>query len=255
MNTTKNILRTKNKSNSNNNLNNPYQINFNNNIKKFIEHDDAFLSNKKPIFFSNEKKKKILDNIYRVPTAQDMFEKIYNVKRKKDKKKLKNYQFNFLKVVKHNITDKYYEDLKDKFNEIRHIAEGKYKTNFKFIKEVEKNEEKVIKNINQTYENFMKFSKRKKFRNLLSKPGMTKLDLPQIKFEKIINDDSFSLIKDKINKNRKSNYISLSENKSMNRTSIKYKKKSLFNINNNNKNILVTSPRTFTKFKYFRNST
>lgn len=254
MNTTKNILRTKNKSNSNNNLNNPYQINFNNNIKKFIEHDDAFLSNKKPIFFSNEKKKKILDNIYRVPTAQDMFEKIYNVKRKKDKKKLKNYQFNFLKVVKHNITDKYYEDLKDKFNEIRHIAEGKYKTNFKFIKEVEKNEEKVIKNINQTYENFMKFSKRKKFRNLLSKPGMTKLDLPQIKFEKIINDDSFSLIKDKINKNRKSNYISLSENKSMNRTSIKYKKKSLFNINNNNKNILVTSPRTFTKFKYFRNS-
>ena len=100
----------------------------------------------------------------------------------------------------------------------------------------------------------MKFSKRKKFRNLLSKPGETKIDLPQIKFEKIINEDDFSLIKDKINKNRKSNYISLSENKSMNRTSIKYKKNSLFNINNN-KNILVTSPRTFTKFKYFRNQT
>ena len=251
MNTTKNPPVKKNKSN---NFNNPYQINFNNNIKKFIEYDEVFLANKKQVFFSNEKKKEILDNIYRIPTAQDMYEKIDNVKRKKDKKKLKNYQFNFLKVVKHNITDKYYEDLKDKFNEIRHIAEGKYKTNYKFIKEVEKNEEKVIKNINRTYENFMKFSKRKKFRNLLSKPGETKIDLPQIKFEKIINEDDFSLIKDKINKNRKSNYISLSENKSMNRTSIKYKKNSLFNINNN-KNILVTSPRTFTKFKYFRNQT
>ena len=146
MNTTKNPPVKKNKSN---NFNNPYQINFNNNIKKFIEYDEVFLANKKQVFFSNEKKKEILDNIYRIPTAQDMYEKIDNVKRKKDKKKLKNYQFNFLKVVKHNITDKYYEDLKDKFNEIRHIAEGKYKTNYKFIKEVEKNEEKVIKNINR----------------------------------------------------------------------------------------------------------
>ena len=254
MNTTKNLQPKKHKSNNNNFNRNPFQINFNNNIKQFIEYDDLFLSKKKQIYFSKEKEKEILDNVYRTPSGKDMYEKISNIKRKKEKKKLKNYQLNFLKIMKHNITDKYYEDLKDKFDEIRHIAGGKYKNNYKFIKEVEKNEEKVIKNINKTYENFMKFSTKRKFRNFFSKPGTSKLELPQIKFEKIINNNSFSLIKDKIHKNRKSDYTSLSENKSMNRTSIKYKKKSFFNINKN-KNILMTSPKTFTKFNYLGNQT
>ena len=44
----------------------------------------------------------------------------------------------------------------------------------------------------------------------------------------------------------------------MNRTSIKIKKKSLFNMNNinsfsyNKNNIMKTSPKTFTKFKFFK---
>jgi hypothetical protein len=69
MNTTKNPpKKNKNK--------NPYQINFNNDVKKFIEYDDVFLSKQKPIFFDDEKKNQILKNIYRVPKDEDMYEKI-----------------------------------------------------------------------------------------------------------------------------------------------------------------------------------
>ena len=247
MNTTKKIPPKK-KQNEN-----PYQINFNNNIKKFIEFDDVFLNKNNQIFFTDEKKKNILDNVYRVPTAEDMYDKINLIKLKKDRKKLKNYQYNFLKVVKHNITDKYYEDLKEKFSEIRKIAEGKYKNNSRFIKEFEKNEEKVIKNINRDYESFMKYARRKSIRNILGKSKKTRINLPQIKFEKVINVDNLSLLKNKMN--RKSNFISLSESKGMNRTSIKFKKKSFLKLNNfsSNKNIMAsTSSNRFSKFKSYK---
>jgi len=219
-----------------------------------------FYPNKKKIYYDDEKKKKILNDIYKAPKDEDMYDKINSIKLKKDKKKLRNYQYYFLKLVKHNIHEKYYEDLRNKFTEIRNIADKKYKTNFKFIKEIEKNEEKVIKSINKTYESFMKFSSRKTISKLLNKKGESKLDLPQIKFEKIINTDlvSPSPVGKENQKSEKSTLISLSENKNMNRTSIKIKKKSLFNMNNinsfsyNKNNIMKTSPKTFTKFKFFK---
>ena len=235
--------------------NNPYQINFNNNLKRFIEFDDVFLSKKKNVFFTEEKKKNILDNIYRVSTAEDMYEKINLIKRKKEKKKLKNYQYNFLKVVKHNITDKYYEDLKDRFNDIRQLAEGKYQKNYKYMKEIEKDEERLIKDINKIYERFMKYSKRKNIRNMLTKPGGSRIDLPQIKFEKIINKDIIHSNSNKYDKSRKSNFISLSDSKRrMNRTSIKIKKKSNIEISNfsSNKNWMMTTSKRFSKFRDFR---
>ena len=40
------------------NKENPYQINFNNNIKKFIEFDDVFLNKNNQIFFTEEKKER-----------------------------------------------------------------------------------------------------------------------------------------------------------------------------------------------------
>ena len=236
------------------NKENPYQINFNNNIKKFIEFDDVFLNKNNQIFFTEEKKKDILNNVYRVPTAEDMYEKINLIKSKKDKKKLKSYQYNFLKVVKHNITDKYYEDLKEKFSEIRKIAEGKYKNNSRFIREFEKNEEKVIKNINRDYESFIKFARRKSIRDILGKSRKTDLDLPQIKFEKVVKEENFALFKNKMNKNKKSNFISLSESKGMNRTSIRFKKESFSNLIhfNSNKNLMMTTSKRFSKFKTFK---
>ena len=236
---------------------NPYQINFNNDVKKFIEYDDVFLSKQKKIYYDDEKKKKILNDIYKAPKDEDMYDKIKSIKLKKDKKKLKTYQYHFLKLVKNNIHHKYYEDLKDNVNEIRNIAEGKYKTNFKFIKEIEKNEERVIKDINKTYENFMKYSSRRNVRKILNKLGESKIDLPQIKFEKIIDNETISSTKKENQRSEKNSLISLSENKNMNRTSIKIKKKSIYNMNNitsfsYNKNMMKTSPKTFNKIKFFR---
>ena len=230
---------------------NPYQINFNNDVKKFIEFDDIFLNKNKPIYFSEERKKNILDNVYKTQTDEDMYEQIKLNKLKKDNKNLKNYQYNFLKAVKHNIRDKYYEDLKEKFDEIRTIAEGKYKTNFKFIKEVEKNEEKVIKDVNKAYESFMKYATRKSIRDILEKPGESRLDLPLIKFKKIIDDDIMLLFKNKIDKNRKNNYSNLSEYKRMNKTSFKNRNSNNTSNFNSNKNInlMTTTSSKFNKFK------
>ena len=234
---------------------NPYQINITNDIKQFIKYDSAFLSKNKNISFSNDKKKEILNNIYRVPTSPDMYEKINSIKAKKDKKKLKNYQFNFLKMVKHNITEKNYEELKERFNEIRQIAEGKYKTNFKYIKELEKDEEKVIENVNKIYKTFEKYFRSINNKNYFENPERTKLRLPSIKFEKVINDDSLSLIEKKIAKNKKFNIINLSNlspHKNMNRTSIKFNQKRLSSFANftSNKKIMLTASKRISKFNF-----
>ena len=51
---------------------NPYQINFNNDVKKFIEYDDVFLSKQKKIYYDDEKKKKILNDIYKAPKDEEV---------------------------------------------------------------------------------------------------------------------------------------------------------------------------------------
>ena len=183
------------------------------------------------------------------------YEKINSIKAKKDKKKLKNYQFNFLKMVKHNITEKNYEELKERFNEIRQIAEGKYKTNFKYIKELEKDEEKVIENVNKIYKTFEKYFRSINNKNYFENPERTKLRLPSIKFEKVINDDSLSLIEKKIAKNKKFNIINLSNlspHKNMNRTSIKFNQKRLSSFANftSNKKIMLTASKRISKFNF-----
>ena len=231
--------------------NNPYQINFNNDIKKFIEFDELFLNKNKQIYFSEEKKKNILDNVYKPSPDEDMYEKINLIKLKKLHKKLKNYQYEFLKVVKHNINDKYYEDLKDKFNEIRILAEGKYKTNFKFIKDVEKDEEKVIKGINKAFESFIKYARRKSIRGMLKKPGTPNIALPLIKFKKIIDDDIALLLKNKIDNNKQNIYASFSESKRMTKKNInRINMDNISNFNSNkNINFMMTTSSKFNKFK------
>ena len=86
---------------------------------------------------------------------------------------------------------------------------------------------------------------------MLEKPGRSRLDLPLIKFEKIIDKDDMLLFKNKIEKNRKSNYSNLSEYKRMNKTSIKnrnYNNTSNFN-SDKNTNLMMTTSSKFSKFK------
>ena len=219
-------------------------------LQKMIKNgkDKAFLSKRYKRDLTEEKKKELLDKVYRVKTAPDIYKRIEILKGKKDKKKLKNYQNNFLKLVKHNITNKYYESLKDKFNEIRECAEGKYITNFKFIKEIEKNEEKYINNINEICQKYKKFFAKKNVNKIFIKSIGPRLKLPKIEFVQIVKKECFSQ-DEKDNKNKKKrNLINLK--KFMNKTTNKFYQKELENEKNKNKNNFFSS----TNYNKFNNN-
>ena len=198
------------------------------NDKKFLQKliktgkDKIYLNKRFNKDMNDERKKEILSNVYRITTAPDFFKRIEVIKGKKDRKKLKNYQNNFLKLVKHNITNKYYESLKDKFCEIREVAEGKYNTNFKFIKEIEKNEENAINNINEICNKYKKYFAHKNLSKLFIKSVGPRLKLPKIKFIQIAKKDYFS-DDEKINKYKKK-HINFKSRKYMSKTCNKFTK-------------------------------
>ena len=217
-------------------------------LQKMIKNgkDKAFLSKRYKKDITEEKKKELLDKVYRVKTAPDIYKRIEIMKGKKNKKKLKNYQNNFLKLVKHNITNKYYESSKDKFKEIRECAEGKYITNFKFIKEIEKKEEKYINNINEICQKYKKFFAKKNVNKIFIKSIGPRLKLPKIDFVQIIKKNYFSQ-EEKDNKNKKKpNFINLK--KYMNKTTNKFYKKVFENEKNKNNNNYFSSTN-YNKFK------
>lgn len=238
-------------------------LNKNNNINEGKSFNNKFLlkllkSGKEKVFLSkgfnkdltDDKKKELLEDIYRVKTSPDFYRRIEIMKGKKDKKKLKNYQNNLLKIVKHNISNKYYESLKDKFSEIREAAEGKYKTNFKFIKEIEKTEENVINNINQICNSYTRYFATKNLNKLFVKSIGPRIKLPQLKFIKMANKDFFSG-DEKISKlKRKPNFISLK--KFMNKTTNKFHKDNFGLFQNKEKHrFSSTNYRQFTNLKSY----
>ena len=197
---------------------------------------------------SEERKKEILDEVYRINTVPDFYKKIENLKQKKFKKKLKGYQNNFLKLAKYNITDKNYDTLKDNFNDIRELAGGKYDNNYRFLKEIEKNEESVIKNINELYNYYTKYFEKKNLKKIFIKPIGPKIKLPYIKFMKIFPKNDDKRIKNNSDtkhiKERK--YMSKTNNK-IHRNTIRsefYDEKNIFYSTNYNK-----FKRNFTKKK------
>jgi hypothetical protein len=213
--------------------------------------DNIYLTKRYNRDLTDEKKREILENIYKVKNSPDCFKKIEGVKRKKDKKKLKHYQNNFLKIVKHNITNKYYEALKDKFTEIREEAKGKYDTNFKFLKEIEKNEENIIKNINQLYSSYTRYFAHKNINKIFVKSIGPRIKLPRLKFIKMVNKGFFTE-NEKVNNNKnKKNLINM--RKFMNKTCNKINKDP-FGISPNKSNtnrFYSTNYKLFPKYKYF----
>ena len=195
--------------------------------------DRVYLSKRYNRDMDDERKKEILDNIYRIKTAPDLYKKIELNKAKKYKRKLKNYQNNFLKLVKHNITNKFYESLKDKFGEIREEAEGKYNTNFKFFKEIEKNEENIVNNINEICSNYRRFFATKNINKLFVKSIGPRLKLPKLEFIQIAKKE-FIFEDGKNNKIKKKNL-----KKYLNKTHIKFNKEKINS--SQNKDILFSS--------------
>jgi hypothetical protein len=245
MDTTKNITLDENKSKNKDNF-----ILSQEEIKKIINtgNDKIIFDKSHMKEMSEERKREILDEVYRIKTVPDFYKKIENLKQKKFKKKLKGYQNNFLKLVKYNITDENFDTLKDNFNSIRELAGGKYDTNYRFLKEIEKNEESVIKNINELYYYYMKYFENKNLKKIFIKPIGPKIKLPYIKFMKIFPKNDDKRIKNNSDtkhiKERK--YMSKTNNK-IHRNTIRsefYDEKNIFYSTNYNK-----FKRNFTKKK------
>ena len=204
--------------------------------------DKVFLSKGHKKGITDERKKEILEKVYRIKTAPDFYKRIKIIKTKKDKKKLKNYQNNFLKIVKYNISNKYYESLKDKFSEIREVAEGNYNTNYKFIKEIEKSEENVINNINQICYRYKRYFATKNINKLFIKSIGPRLKLPKINFVQIVKKDFLSQnikSKKKLSKrnliNLKKNIINKNNQLNKDNMQISQNKDIIFNSTNYNK--------------------
>ena len=214
-------------------------------LKSLIDRgNEQFILNKKEKPLSNEKKKEIIEKVYRIETSPDFYENIEKLKQKK-KKKLKGYQNNFLKLVKNNITDEHYDTLKNKFNKIRDISGGKYNTNYKFLREIEKNEEGIIKNINELHNYYMKFFATKNINKLFIKSIGPRIKLPEIKFIKTVKKRPI-LDDIKINKKtKKRNFINLK--KYISKTNTEFNKNTFDNIQNKEKNSF-----SFTNYNQFK---
>ena len=147
----------------------------------------------------------------------------------------------YIELVKYNITDKNYDTLKDNFYDIRELAGGKYDTNYRFLKEIEKNEESVIKNINGLYNYYMKYFENKNLNKIFIKPIGPKIKLPYIKFMKILqkNEDK------KIKENSETKHINLRKYKS--KSNNKIHRNFIKNEFNEDKNIFYST--NYNKFK------
>ena len=212
-------------------------------IKKIIDtgNDKIIMDKRHTKEMSEERKRELLDEVYKVKTAPDFYKRIENLKQKKLKKKLKGYQNNFLKLVKYHITDRNYDTLKDNFYDIRELAGGKYDTNYRFLKEIEKNEESIIKNINDLCNYYMNYFENKNLNKIFIKPIGPKIKLPYIKFMKILQKNEYK--KDKYNLNLK--HINL--RKYISKTNNKIHRNNIRNEFSEEKNILYST--NYNKFK------
>lgn len=128
----------------------------------------------------------LLDKLYK--TSPNFYKKVKQLKFKKNIKGLGEYQNSILNTVKPTLCDNYFDSLKNKLSLIRKIADKKYESNFKHIKEIEGQEEKVIKNVNQLCYKFSKRFNKAKKQKIFLKNTEVDLKLPRIKFVKLIKD-------------------------------------------------------------------
>ena len=132
------------------------------------------------------KNERTLARVYRIPP--EIIDEIQSLKNKKHRYNLRNYQTNLLKLINDTLSKEHAIKLERRFIRLRHSVEKQYETNFDFIREIEQNEEKIIKNINYT-ESYCEKVSNTKYKEFCIKDGF---QLPQIKFDKIIQYDQRS---------------------------------------------------------------
>ena len=121
--------------------------------------------------------KEIFDCLYK--TSDEYYSHLDELKKSKKRKKLKEYQNELLYTTKNVISVYGYDKLKKKFEEIEKWNRFKNVLNFRFIKQIENDEKKIINDVIKQNKNI---TKKKKFGGKIR----FQFKLPMVKFKSVI---------------------------------------------------------------------
>ena len=119
-------------------------------------------------------------------TSGNYFEKLNELKKKKNNKKLKEYQNDLLDLIQPVISQNGYRRLKDKFNEIKKKNDMKKRWNYKYLNKIEDDEEKIVKKINKCYKNYLTDENNKEVYYTKHSLKYFDLNLPNLEFVRVL---------------------------------------------------------------------
>ena len=128
--------------------------------------------------------RELLNDLYL--TSGNYFEKLNEIKKKKNSKKLKEYQNDLLDVIQPVISQNGYRRLKDKFNEIKIKNDMKKRWDYKYLNKIENEEEKIVKKINKCYKNYLTNENSNDVYYTKHSPKYFDLNLPNLEFVRVL---------------------------------------------------------------------
>ena len=123
--------------------------------------------------------KELFDCLYK--TTDELNFHINSIKKSKQKKKLKEYQNDLLDSIKNVISIYGYDKLRNKLEEIHKYNRYKKRLNYKYIKQLENNEKKIIQDVNKCNKYYLRSKKSKGFIKY-------KFELPPLEFKSVIKN-------------------------------------------------------------------
>ena len=139
---------------------NSKSVKFSNKITAQNKEENRFIKtyfDSKGKFMPSLLDKEIFDCLYK--TSDEYYSNLDVLKQSKKRKKLKDYQNELLYTAKNVISIYGYDKLKRNFEQIEKWNKFKKVLNFRFIKQVETDEKKIIKDVIKQYKNFYKSKK------------------------------------------------------------------------------------------------
>ena len=124
--------------------------------------------------------KELFDCLYK--TNDHFYSELKSYKKAKNTKKLKDYQAGLLEAIKEKISTYGYDRLKKNFDEILKVNKFKRRLNYKFLKNLETEEKKIISNVNRCNKYYLKS-------NISKGTIKNKFKVPKLKFSSIIKKE------------------------------------------------------------------
>ena len=133
---------------------------------------------------------KILGKIYNVNPVTER--KVLYLKKKKDNFSLGNYQKLLLRTCENRLSKDNFKKLDGAFNKLRLSSRLKLDTDYRFIKDIEEEEEKIIRQINYSGNAYMNLiAKSNEFNITVGNFKNKVLNLPKIKFKKVMKKKKY----------------------------------------------------------------